>query len=257
MKTQKLDTPYLALVNIRDRSATTVRKLSLAAPILASARNGMVIPIDREVRWRVPFTGTPIKGALPKGIPAGKKPPKRGVIDLPEGKVPFVLSFGHRARTRSLHLDLERRRCLRRSRRRPLQAGLCGHACWGNRVQPRLRQEARQQVRPDGQLRQRGGDLPRTPQALRRSAGLPRYLCLVGFPDAIPQAIMPRNDTDMTSDLPYGNADDDLFSEIAVGRIIGESATFATLHASRVVTYDSLLDPHGAARPARPAGRTR
>jgi hypothetical protein len=28
-----------------------------------------------------------------------------------------------------------------------------------------------------------------------------------------------------------------------VGRIIGESATFATLHASRIVSYDALLDP--------------
>ena len=73
--------------------------------------------------------------------------------------------------------------------------------------------------------------------------GTPRYLCLVGFPDAIPQFLLPHNGTDMTSDLPYGNADDDLFTEIAVGRIIGENATFATLHASRVVTYESLADP--------------
>ena len=52
----------------------------------------------------------------------------------------------------------------------------------------------------------------------------------------------------MTSDLPYGDADEDLFSEIAVGRIIAENVTFATLHASRTVTYDSLLDPSWISR---------
>ena len=107
LKEQKLDTPYLALVNTRDRKATTVRKLSLAAPIFAAAHDGMVVPIDADIHWRVPFKGKPFKGDLPKGIPAGSKPPKAGVIELAEGKVPFVLSYGASGNEYLLSLDLD------------------------------------------------------------------------------------------------------------------------------------------------------
>jgi len=74
---------------------------------------------------------------------------------------------------------------------------------------------------------------------------LPEYLCLVGFPDAVPQAIFGKGEsgTEQTSDLPYANADNDPFAEICVARVIAENASFATLYASRALTYNSLLDP--------------
>ena len=67
----------------------------------------------------------------------------------------------------------------------------------------------------------------------------------MGFPDAVPQAIIGKGDsgTEQTSDLPYANADDDPFAEIGVARVIAENASFATLYASRVLTYSALLDP--------------
>ena len=78
-----------------------------------------------------------------------------------------------------------------------------------------------------------------------RWAALPEHLCLVGFPDAVPQAIFGKGEsgTEQTSDLPYANADDDPFAEICVARVIAENASFATLYASRALTYHSLLDP--------------
>ncbi|MCF7730392.1 MAG: hypothetical protein K9N23_01840 [Akkermansiaceae bacterium] len=241
MKTRKLETPYFALVNVRDRSGTTIRKLSLAAPLLASARDGMVAPLDRDIRWRLPFTGTPITGDVPKGIPTGKKPPKQGVIDLPEGKVPFVLSSGTSGNDAQLYLDLDGDGTFTGAGEGPFKSDgvikLLGKSChldfgrkWGTECDLTVSSGSAEEICDE--LRQ-----------LYAEVGTPRYLCLVGFPDAIPQSIQPNNETDMTSDHPYGNADDDLFTEIAVGRLIGESATFATLHASRVVTYGSLLDP--------------
>ena len=168
LQQQKLATPYLALVNVRDRNATTIRKLSLAAPIFAAAHGGMVVPFDAEIRWRVPFTGAPIKGDLPKGD-----------LTVTTGSSDEFIA--------------------------PLRN-------------------------------------------LYAATAIPRYLCIVGFPDALPQAILTNGDTDMTSDLPYANADDDLFSEIAVGRIIAENVTAATLHASRTITYESLIDPAWSSR---------
>jgi hypothetical protein len=241
MKANQLETPYFAVANVRDRSATTIRKLSLAAPVFASARDGMVIPIAHEIRWRLPFTGTPIKGDLPEGIPAGKNPPNQGTIELPEGRLPFVLSFGPSGKERHLYLDVNGDGSFAGTGEGPLTSNgvveLFGKPCyldfgtkWGSKCDLTVSSNSAEEVCAD--LRK-----------LYAGFGTPHYLCLVGFPDAVPQFLMPRNGTDMTSDLPYGNADDDLFTEIAVGRIIGESATSATLHASRVVTYDSLTDP--------------
>lgn len=241
MKSRKLETRYFALANVRDRSGTTIRKLSLAAPVLTSARGGMVIPLDHEIRWRIPFTGTEIKGNLPKGIPTDKKLPKQGVIELPEGKVPYVLSLGTTDKDSQLFLDLNGDGAFTGTGEGPFKSNgvfqLLGKPLyldfgkkWGSKCDVTVSSDM-------------ANEICREMRKLYAEFGTPRYLCLVGFPDAIPQALMPRVGTDMTSDLPYGNADDDLFTEIAVGRIIGESATFATLHASRVVNYDSLLDP--------------
>jgi hypothetical protein len=73
--------------------------------------------------------------------------------------------------------------------------------------------------------------------------GPPQYLCLIGFPDAIPHAILGNLQVveEVTSDLPFSNADSDPFAEIAVARVVAENASFATLFASRVLTYSSLL----------------
>jgi len=240
LKKQGLDTSYLALTNIRDRNSTTVRKISLAAPILAAAHDGMVVPIDVEINWRVPFTGAPIKGDLPKGITAGAKPPKSGVIDLPDGKVPFVLSFGTSGKAYLLSLDLDGNGSFDGPGEGPLKKNgvvtLLG--------KPRTLDFGRR-FSGNCDVSVTTGcaeDILAPLRKLYAATGIPRYLCIVGFPDSIPQAILTKEDTDMTSDLPYANADDDLFSEIAVGRIIAENATFATLHASRCVTYNSLLD---------------
>lgn len=246
LKKQGLNTSYLALVNTRDRSNTTVRKISLAAPILAAAHEGMVIPFDADIRWRVPFTGAPIKGDLPKGIPAGAKPPKAGIIDLPEGKVPFVLSFGPSGKEFLLSLDLDGNGSFDGPGEGPLKKNglvtLLG--------KPRTFDFGRRYgANCDVSVTTgKAEDIIAPLRKLYAATGIPRYLCIVGFPDSIPQAILTKEDTDMTSDLPYANVDDDLFSEIAVGRIIAENATFATLHASRTVTYNSLLDPAWSSR---------
>ncbi len=246
LKKQGLETPYFALVNVRDRTHTTIRKLSLAAPILAAAHDGMVIPFDTDIRWRAPFNGTPIKGNLPKGIPPGAQPPNAGAIDLPEGKIPFVLSFGTSGKDYLLSLDLDGNGTFDGPGEGPLSK---------NGVATLL---GKPRILDFGVKHGSACDLTVTTgspevfitklRKLYTATAIPRYLCLVGFPDSIPQAILSHRDTDMTSDLPYANADDDLFSEIAVGRIIAESATFATLHASRTITYDSLLDPTWSSR---------
>ncbi|MEI6605418.1 MAG: hypothetical protein WCP35_08920 [Verrucomicrobiota bacterium] len=95
------------------------------------------------------------------------------------------------------------------------------------------------------------GRLPGAPVQTTQSAKAavlgapPEHLCLIGFPDALPQAIIGHGGVveEQTSDLPFSNADDDRFAEIGVARVVAESVSFATLYASRVLTYASLLNP--------------
>ena len=246
LKKQGLETPYLALVNTRDRTSTTIRKLSLTAPILAAAHDGMVVPFDNDIRWRLPFNGTPIKGNLPKGIPTGKKPPHAGIIDLPEGKIPFVLSFGASDKDRHLYLDLDGNGAFEGPGEGPLKHNGLASLLGKTRT---LDFGVRHESKCDGSVTTGSAeDIIAPLRKLYAATGIPRYLCLVGFPDSIPHAILTHGGGDLTSDLPYANTDKDLFSEIAVGRIIAENATFASLHASRTITYDALLDPAWSSR---------
>lgn len=245
MKRQGLKTPYLALTNVRDRSNTTIHKLSLAAPLFAAAHDGMVVPIDNDIRWRVPFNGKPIDGEKPVGIPNSSKPPKAGVIELPEGKVPFIVSYGANDK-KLLSLDLDGNGKYDGANEKPLTSNgvvtLLG--------KPRTLNFGRNEgINCDLTVTTgRAEDINEQLRKLYSETGIPRFLCIVGFPDSIPQAIITRGDADITSDLPYANADDDIFSEIGVGRIIAESATFATLHASRTITYNALLEPEWDSR---------
>lgn len=246
LKKQGLATPYLAVVNTRDRSSTTIHKLSLAAPIFAAAREGMVVPLEAEIHWRENFPAKEIKGDLPKGIPSGKYPPKSGIIDLPEGKLPFVLGYGVKGDEHHLFLDFNGDGNFDGSNEGPLR----GNGVMTLLGKPRTVDFGRK-FGTDHELTLTTGSAEQIIAPLRKlyaATAIPRYLCLVGFPDAIPQTILTNNDTDITSDLPYANADDDLFAEIAVGRIIAENATFATLHASRTITYEQLLDPSWTSR---------
>lgn len=246
LKQQGMETPYLAVTNIRDRSSTRVRKLSLAAPIIAAAHNGMVVPIDDEFHWREVTNGKPLEGDLPKGVTAGSKAPHAGVIEFTEGKLPFVLGFGADKHDRKLWLDLNGDGCFDGTDEGPLTRNgvvtLLG--------KPRTL-DFREHYGPPCDLTVTTGrpdDVIRQLRPLYQVVGIPSYLCLVGFPDSIPMGILNHRQGDLSTDLPYGNTDADAFSEIAVGRIIAESSTYATLHASRTVTYHALLDPSWSSR---------
>ena len=246
MRTRRLAASYLAAVNPKDRSRTVIRKLSLAAPLLAAARDGMVVPLAYETRWKVGFSGTecPKDRNQPRGVPEGKRPPRVGRIRLDGQDVPFVVTGDPRGRCR-LNLDLNANGAYNDAGEGPF--AIADTVTLGKkRYAVTLGQKngvGKADVRltwPTAARVQR--DLRACYKVIGRH---PEHLCIVGFPDAIPQAIV-RKDAgspgDLTSDLPYSNVDDDLFAEIAVARLIAENASFATLHAARVITYEQLLD---------------
>ena len=97
------------------------------------------------------------------------------------------------------------------------------------------------------------GALPEAAQILHERYAVmghvPEYLALVGAHDALPHI---RGATifgdspagDPVTDLPYGQVDDDVFLDIALGRIVGDHIFESSALATRTTTYEQLADGH-------------
>lgn len=235
---------YLAAVNPTDRSRTIIRKLSLAGALLAAGRDGLVAPLPYEVRWKIPFNGAEMKGELPADLPKSEAKPKAGRTTFDGREHAFILTGKPKERDPRINIDLDGDGKCTGPGEGPFATGdtveldgkrhviTLGAANGVGKADVRLTWPLAEQI---------VGDLSRFYEAL---GAPPEHLCLVGFPDAVPQAIIGRGGLvdELISDLPYANADDDPFAEIGVARVIAENASFATLYASRVLTYKSLLD---------------
>lgn len=244
-KAKKLPVNYLAALNPLDRDHTVIRKLSLAGVLLAAGRDGLVAPLAFETRWKIPFSGEDMKGDLPADLPKSEAPPKAGKITMDGLTTGFLLTGRPKDKDLHVYFDLNGDGSYTGSGEGPFATGdtvelagkrqliTLGTGSGAGKADVRLSWPPVQDV---------VGKLSHYYKAL---AAPPEYLCLIGFPDAIPQEI--RGDLGMveetTSDLPYANADADPFAEIGVARVIAENVSFATLFASRVLTYPSLLTP--------------
>ena len=85
-------------------------------------------------------------------------------------------------------------------------------------------------------------------QLYREIGRYPEYLALVGSPTAIPLSYtaginqMPNQILNAPTDRDYANADEDLFPDIAIGRIMAFNLFDATLYTCRISTYEQLFD---------------
>ena len=238
---------YIAAVNPTDRTDTVIKKLSLTGPLLAAARGGAVVPLGFKSRWKVPFTGKQIKGDPPKGVAVNKRSknkkelPRKGFIKL-DGR---EYAFGATLKPHRLYVDFNADGAFDGKGEGPLKMG--DAATFGDKSYALILGERSGVGKADVRLiwptvEKVCDDL----KASYKSAGAPpEHLCIVGFPDAFPQGVIPRDpgrNGDVLTDLPYANTDADPFAEIAVARLVGESASLATLYATRAITYEQLLD---------------
>ena len=241
-----LKVTYLAAVNPMDRGNAIIKKVSLAGALLAAGRGGLIAPLPYEVRWKIPFSGTEMKGELPANLPKSEAPPRTGNISMNGAEYKFLLTGKRKPKERDLKLyvDFNGNGSFADAGEGPFETGN-GIELGGKRYVITLGTESgigKADVRlswPTAELAVT--ELRRYYEAL---GGAPEHLCLVGFPDAVPQAIIGKGGIvdELTSDFPYANTDDDPFAEIGVARVIAENVSFATLYASRVLTYASLLD---------------
>jgi len=235
---------YLAALNPHDRNNAVIKKLSLAGALLAAGRDGLVAPLSYQVRWKQPFNGEEMRGALPTGVPPSEATPKFGRISVADRQHAFILTGKPHDSDLGIFIDADDDGNYTGRGEGPLGTGDTVELD-GKRLAITLGTEngvGQADVRLTWPTAEElVGDLRRYYELLGAS---PEYLCLVGFPDAIPQAILgPKGSgEDQVSDLPYANADADPFAEICVARVVAENVSFATLYASRVLTYTALLD---------------
>jgi len=244
LREQGIPVSYLAVANPRDRASTVVRKLSLAAPLLAAARQGAAATLPYETLWKTPFQGKECKTDPPKGTPKSKQPPRKGEIAIGGRKIPFVVTTGRGKSYCVAHIDLNGSGSFADKGEGPLRTGdvvtLAGKRCVVSMGKKTGAGKA--DIRVTYPCADRiVEDLKACYAALGKP---PEHLCIVGHPDTVPQAIVKDGaERDLISDLPIADADADLFAEIAVARLIAEDACAATLYASRAITYNTLLDP--------------
>lgn len=252
MSDQDMCVDYLAIVNPNDRLRGTIRKLSLAAPLLAAGRGGAVIPLDYETRWKHPFTAENETKAV-RGTPASRKPYRTGTIAIDGLRIPFALGSGDKEHLHLLYIDANRNGRFKGASEGPFRTGdtiELNERRWSVSLDPSCgvgKADFRLTYPCAGEIRDR------LHHFFSVLGSAPAFLCIVGMPDAIPFAIVAKSPVeamDLPTDFVYANCDSDLFAEIGVGRIIAEDASSATLLATRSLTYEALLDPAWTSRVA-------
>ncbi|MDX2066668.1 MAG: hypothetical protein SFX74_13100 [Fimbriimonadaceae bacterium] len=234
---------YLAAVNPQDREHGTIRKLSLLGAQFAAGRGGLLVPLDYAVQWKraMPTTahdGKAPGGKLPTGVAPAAGPIKRGSIDVGGAPRPFWLTRSGEETELKLYVELDPKGAIQGPYVSGDEIELNGKP-WAISLGTRTKfgQTEVHLTWPTA-----GVLTDRLAQYYRANGGSPEHLCLVGFPDSLPHAIIGKGGIveEQASDLPFAMTDSSGYPRIGVGRIIAESVGFGSLLAARSLAYGEL-----------------
>lgn len=235
---------YFAAVNPSDDAAGRNRNLSLAAPLLAAAHSGIVVPLDFETNWKRRFNAPEVLEKKPSGAADSGKGWREGIINLEgEKDTPFVTGVHPGDGRWWLQIDRNRDGRYSGKKEKPIYTAddfKFADINWTADL--------------DVDEKNRGGAVWLTsPTAEEIHAELAtfhkaikqriEYLCLVGWPDALPMAVISHGqgiDADLVSDVPYAQTDDDPFVDLSHARFISEDLESATLLACRGFARDDF-----------------
>ena len=240
---------YFAVCNSYDRTNTYAPRSSLAAPLLAAARGGAVVPLNRDVEFNTPCDGLTETETRPNG--AAMSQPFNGTSVWKVGTC--------KVNGQNYNVAISRR-----------------WSDWKEFSQANVDFNGDGDFSDSGEFFQKGdkrkfgnkeyiididgwqhyADLRFTSphadvikadiQKFHNSLGHhPKYMALVGLPDAVPPLLVIDSDWrdgEYFSDQIYSDVDSDPMFDIAIGRIVGENASIFTLSATRAATYRDLLD---------------
>ncbi|MBL8898565.1 MAG: hypothetical protein JNM84_13095 [Planctomycetes bacterium] len=243
MAREKLPIAYLAAVNPLEAPSLRARHLSLAAPLLAAARGGAVAALPFEVLWKREFAAEQVLAEAPPGAAPSSAGWRRGKLALAGSEIAFVTSREPERQHLRVQFDRDGDGRFDGAGEGPLETGheveLARRACAVDlHAQEKANGEKLWLTTPaTSALR---AELARYRRAAARE---PEFLCLVGWPEALPMAIVDHGqgiDTDLVSDLPLAQHDADLFVEPAFARFVAEDLPSATLLACRGFVRDEL-----------------
>jgi hypothetical protein len=249
LATERLGVDYLAVTHPLDGGVADAPRLSLAAVLLAAGRGGAVVPMPFDTVWKRRFpAGEPVATAPPGARPSAAGH-RTGTVDL-GARCAFVTGQDAADGRWWAQFDLDGDGRFDGVGESPIRTG--GVVAIGG---------ARFVVDVDVLENERGrsvwltsptpADITELLAKYRKAVRAhPRYLCLVGWPGAVPLAITSDGhgvDADVVTDHPYAQTDADPFVDVAFARFVAEDAAAGTLLACRSLTLNEVRDPEQGA----------
>ena len=238
---------YFAVCNSYHRTSSYAPRSALAAPILAAGRSGVVVPLNMPIEFQTPCVGLTETQQRPNGAAMsqpsqGKNLWKVGSCKVNGKNYNFAISRkwaddenfsqgnidfnGDGNYSDNYFVNGEKRNFGGKEY-------LIGLKNW--QQYPDLRFTS-----PDPNV------IKSYIQNFINSLGHhPKYMAIVGLPDTVPPLLVhvpEKGGTEYFTDMIYSDVDDDKMYDIALGRIVGENASYFTLNATRSITYNDLLD---------------
>jgi len=247
---ERLGVGYLAVAHPLDGGGGDVPRLSLAAVLLAAGRGGAIVPLPFDTVWKRKFGAGEPAAKAPDGARPSKAGHRIGTVEFGAIARTFVIGQNPETGLWWAQFDLNGDGRFDGLGEEPVRTG--GLVLIGDR---------RYIVNLDVLENARGSAVwmtaPTPPDVVELIARYrkairaePRYLCLVGWPDAVPLAITGDahgTDTDLVTDHPYAQTDADPFVDMAFARFVAEDIASGTLLACRGLTLAEIRDPDLAA----------
>lgn len=235
---------YLAAVNPSESVAGQRRHLALAAPLLAAARSGAVAPLPFETRWKSRFDAGEELGSAPSGAGASTAGWRRGALAVGERAAAFVTGRGADGRW-WMQIDRNGDQRFDGNGEQPLHTGE-SFSLGGRRWTADLDAEEKRRGQAVWLVSPTADELCEALEPFHAAAaGNVQALCMVGWPDALPMAVIAHGqgiDADLVSDIPFAQTDPDPFVELGLARFVAEDLPSATLLACRGFARDVLAD---------------
>lgn len=251
MVDNSLPVDYFAYANPgdRDMSGIIVKKQSIAAPLLATGREGAVIPFGFDTRWNIPFYHSGETTTRPSGAPSGDTW-LTGAMTPVTNTYSFIITVDDDT-WRYCNIDFNNDGDYDDPGEGPFIEG-------GNEVE--FDGTRFQLVMGEDNSRNDPGDIKlkypcvsdmvdELSSYFAVMGGQPEHLCIVGLFDVIPfgtNKYWGGGTESSVNDGDISNVDDDVWLELATGRVFGENMSFGTLLAARSLTYDHLVSPEWA-----------
>lgn len=241
---------YIAAVQAEDDRLEHAAQLSLAGALLAAARNGAVAVVPGDVRWKQRVEAAPLAKS-PKGAFAAANGLRRGEVENGKRSLSFVVGIDPADGRPFAQFDANGDGDFADKGEEALRTG--AEIVLGGRrhsidldADEKARGQALWLTAPTAQ------DIVESVQRVRAAArSAPGMLCLVGWPDAIPMAIVGSAapiDADLVSDLALAQTDADPFVDLAFARFAAEDLASATLQACRGLAAPTFRDRSHARR---------